>query len=134
MDERRGFLERLDALIKENLVREDLNVSFLADRMCMSHSSLFRWIKKSTGMGGNEYIRNIRLEKAAECLKNGMGVGESVAISNVAFACGFSSLSSFAKAFRKRYGMSATEFLRSTDQLCPLKTSQLNNLKTQHKS
>lgn len=110
-EERQGFLERLDKLIYENITIDDLGALFIADRMCMSQSTLFRHIKKAAGVGINEYIRNIRLQKATECLKNEMGGGNSVAISNVAFACGFSSLSSFAKDFRRKYGMSATEFL-----------------------
>lgn len=116
-DERRRFLQRLDGLISDNLTMEDLGVSFLADQMCMSQSTLFRRMKDAAGMGVNQYIRDRRLEKAMDCLKNGMGGGKSVAICNAAFACGFSSLSSFAKAFKKKYGMSATDFLRSADQL-----------------
>ena len=112
-EERLRFLERLNGFIKENLTMEDLSVAFLAERMYMSQSTLFRRIKEATGTGGNEYIRNLRLEKAAEHLRD---VGENstaVSIGNVAFSCGFSSLSSFAKAFRRKYGMSATEYLVS---------------------
>lgn len=111
-EERRLFLERLEKLVSDNLAMENLTVSFLAEKMCMSQSKLFRWVKEAAGVGCNEYIRNIRLAKAAECLTNGRGGGLTVAIGNVAFSCGFASLSSFSKAFRKRYGMSATEYMK----------------------
>lgn len=116
-EERKRFLEKLDKLIYDNLTMENLSVSFLADRMYMSQSKLFRRIKGATGAGGNEYIRNFRLEKAAEYLKDGANGNKEVSIGNVAFSCGFSSLSSFAKAFRNKYGMTATEFLSINDQV-----------------
>lgn len=112
-EERLRFLNRLEGLVRDNLTMEDLSVDFLADRMYMSHSTLFRRIKEATGTGGNEYIRNLRMEKAAEHLRSIVGSGNEVSIGNVAFSCGFSSLSSFAKAFRRKYGMSATEYLNS---------------------
>lgn len=105
-----SFRARLDVLIEESLAREDLNVSFLADRMCMSLSTLFRRIKDTTGLGGKEYIRNKRLERAAFLLQDERGGGIHMTICDIAFSCGFAGSSSFAKAFRRRYGMSAMEY------------------------
>lgn len=105
-----AFRDRLDELVSESLEMEDLNVAYLADRMYMSHSTLFRRVKQATGTGANEYIRNKRLERAAFLLQDDKGGGRHMTICNIAYSCGFASHSSFAKAFRKRYGISAVAY------------------------
>ncbi|MBD5420604.1 MAG: AraC family transcriptional regulator [Bacteroides sp.] len=46
------------------------------------------------------------------CCKMLTGGGITVAIGEVAFACGFASLSSFDKSFRKKFGISPTEYMK----------------------
>ncbi len=118
-EENEIFIERLNKLINENLAMENLSVPFIAESMCMSESTLFRHIKSILGIGVNEYIRNIRLENVVARLTNEMGGGTSIAISNVVFSSGFASLSSFAKAFKKKYGMSATEYIQKITKNAP---------------
>lgn len=110
------FRKRLDEIIAENLTSEDLNVVFLSNRMYMSLSTFFRRIKAATGMGGNEYIRSKRIEKALSELQNAKREGVTMAISDVAFACGFASLSSFDKAFRNKLGITPTEYMKEDGQ------------------
>lgn len=106
------FRKRLDEIIAENLTLEDLSVVFLANRMNMSLSTFFRRVKSATGMGGNEYIRSKRIAKAVFGLQNAKRRGVTMAIGDVAFACGFASLSSFDKAFRKKFDISPTEYMK----------------------
>lgn len=101
----RQFLDKILEIINSNLALEDLGVAFLADKMCMSSSTLYRKIMAILGISTNEYIRRIRLTRAAEMLAEG---GHS--ITDIAYATGFSSHSSFAKAFKKEYGMTASEY------------------------
>ncbi len=75
--------------------------------MCMSSSTLYRKINAILGVSTNEYIRHIRLSRAAEML---IGGDKSLTITDIAEQCGFGSHSSFAKAFKKAYGMTATEY------------------------
>ena len=58
------------------------------------------------GVSTNEYIRRIRLNRAADMLAN-----SGLSITDIAFQTGFGSHSSFAKAFKKEYGMTATEYM-----------------------
>lgn len=111
-DDDKEFLKRLNAVITDNLTKENLSVAFLAGCMCMSLSTFFRHVKSATGMGGNEYIRSVRIENAIGMLQNANRGGVTVAIGEVAFACGFTSLSSFDKSFRKKFGISPTEYMK----------------------
>ncbi len=103
----RRFMDNIIAIINENISREDLSVPFIADKMCMSSSTLYRKINAILGVSTNEYIRHIRLSRAAEML---IGGDKSLTITDIAEQCGFGSHSSFAKAFKKAYGMTATEY------------------------
>lgn len=69
------FIETLHRMIIDNMAMENLSVKFIADRMCMSESTLFRHVKSVLGIGVNEYIRNIRLENVVFLLTNETGGG-----------------------------------------------------------
>ena len=109
------FLNHINSIIVDNLTMDGLGVSFIADSMCMSPSTLFRKVKANTGTGINEYIRNVRLERVVKILTDEREK-KNVAICDAAFSCGFSSLSSFAKAFKKKYGVSATRYIEGNNK------------------
>lgn len=102
----REFIDKIRAIIDENLSYEELGVAFLADKMCMSSSTLYRKIMAIVGVSTNEYIRRVRLGRAAEMLVN-----SGLNITDIAFQTGFGSHSSFAKAFKKEFGMTASEYV-----------------------
>lgn len=104
----RQFMEKILSVINENIAVEDLGVNFIADRMCMSSSTLYRKIMANVGVSTNEYVRHIRLTRAVELLMQG-----NMTVTDIAFATGFASHSSFAKAFKKEFGMTATEYVAS---------------------
>ena len=101
--EDKAFLDRLDSIILPNLLQEDLDMAFLADKMCMSHSTLYRKIKALTGMTANEYVRKHRLAKAMQLLRDGHTPTE------VAMQCGFNSPSYFTRCFKYEYGILPSE-------------------------
>lgn len=102
----REFIDQIRAIIDENLSYEELGVAFLADKMCKSSSTLYRKIMAIVGVSTNEYIRRVRLGRAAEMLVN-----SGLNITDIAFQTGFGSHSSFAKAFKKEFGMTASEYV-----------------------
>ena len=99
----KAFLDKLDSIIIPNLLQEDLDMAFLADKMYMSHSTLYRKIKALTGMTANEYVRKHRLAKAMQLLRDGHTPTE------VAMHCGFNSPSYFTRCFKAEYGMLPSE-------------------------
>ena len=71
----------------------------------MSRMQLNRKLHALTGRSTHEFIRNLRLQRAAKLLRSHWGN-----VTEVAFEIGFSSLSSFARAFREQYGVAPSEY------------------------
>ena len=99
------FMLKCVSQIQENITDSDFNVENLADRMCMSRSNLHRKIKALTELTPIDFIRFIRLKKAAELIQSGQyRVGE------VCYLVGINSSSYFIKIFQKQFGMTPKEF------------------------
>ena len=98
-------MEQINNHVCENLADPELDVQFLADKMCMSYSTLYRKCKSILGISMLEYIRGIRLAKAKEMIQ-----GDEMSISEIAYAVGYGGHSSFGKIFRREFGMSPSEY------------------------
>ena len=98
------FLQRMQAIIEENFSNPDLNVNFLADKLCISRSRLFAKIKNLADVSPNEMIQLVRLKKAALLLSKG-----DMKVSEVCYTVGFSNPSYFSKCFFKQFGVRPTE-------------------------
>ncbi|EDP70855.1 putative regulatory protein, possibly two-component response regulator [Flavobacteriales bacterium ALC-1] len=94
-----SFLSEAKSLVLDNISNEQFGVSELADKMNMSRSSLLRKIKKQTNLSASKFIREIRLQKAAELL-----LETEHTASEIAFDVGFSNPSYFTKCYREYYG------------------------------
>lgn len=93
------FLRKITGIILENLGNENFGVRELAQKSGISRSALNRKINKITNRTVNQFIREIRLEKAIGLLQN-----ESLSISEVAYKVGFSSPAYFTKCFHEFTG------------------------------
>lgn len=105
------FLEKITRVIEENLEMEKMDVAFIADKMCMSHSTLYRKIKGLTEMSANEFIRKVKMRKGAELLKSNL-----YTISEIAFMVGFSSVAYFRQCFKDEYGISPSDYAKQKGQ------------------
>lgn len=109
MDEMdKKLLNQIREMIEENMVDSDFNVSMLQEKMGMGNKQLYRKLKALTGQTPVEYIRDMRMQKAAKLLKAG-----KFSVSEVMYTVGFSNSSYFSKCFSKAFGMTPTEFMRS---------------------
>lgn len=104
------FLEKVNGIIDSNLANSDFDIATISQQLGMSRSSMFKKLKAMTGEAPSEYIKNRKLAKAVDMLKN-----SNHSISDVAYATGFSDVGYFGKCFRKKYGMSPREY-RSDNQ------------------
>lgn len=100
------LLERVMAVINKNLTNFDLSIDMIADEVGISRVHLHRKMKELTGQTPYDYIRSIRLKRAAQLLADG---GKNIA--EVMYACGFSSAASFSTLFKKTYGMSPRQYM-----------------------
>ena len=101
------FLARFTSIVEENVDIDKLDMSFMMDKMNMSHSTLYRKIKGLTGISGNEFIRKIRLKNSLRLLME-----EGLNISEAAYASGFNDLGYFRACFKEEYGMAPSEYIK----------------------
>jgi YesN/AraC family two-component response regulator len=99
------LLDRIVRIINEHLGDPDLTVEQVAAEAGISRVHLHRKLKELTGQTSRDFIRNLRLRKAAEMLSE-----KKHAISELADAVGFQSASSFATAFKDLFGVSPSEY------------------------
>lgn len=99
------FLHNLVDAIHTRLDEVDLDVDALADMMNMSRATLYRKVKSISELTPNDFIRLIRLKKAAELLRE-----KEYRINEIAFIVGFSSSSYFSKCFYKQFGVLPKDF------------------------
>lgn len=99
------FLNKLVEKIHQHLNEDELNVDSLAQMMNMSRATLYRKLKNISELTPNEFIRLIRLKKAAELLKQ-----KEYRINEIIYIIGFSSVSYFCKCFQKQFGVSPKEY------------------------
>jgi len=93
------FLQKLHDIIHSNIGNASFSAKDLSEEIGMSQSNLLRKVRSLTGKSINQFIREVRLKRALEILKE-----EDVTISEVTFRIGFTSPSYFTACFGKFYG------------------------------
>ncbi len=99
------LLKKAIAQVEKNLSNEHYSVEDLSRDLCMSRMTFYRKIQSLTGQKPTEFMRTIRLRKAAEMLKD-----EEKSITEISYATGFSSVSYFSRCFRTMFGVPPTQF------------------------
>jgi signal transduction histidine kinase/ligand-binding sensor domain-containing protein/DNA-binding response OmpR family regulator len=94
------------AIVEKNLNNANFEVNDFAYEIGMSRTQLYRKINAISGQSVKEFIRIIRLKKAAELL-----VTQENNVSEVAFSVGFNSLSYFTTSFTDYYGMNPSKYV-----------------------
>lgn len=103
------LMERIMKVMNENLSNPELSVEFIADKVGLSRVHLHRKMKELTSQTPRDFIKNARLKQAAKLLSN-----KHLDITQVSLATGFRSISSFSTAFHQLYGMTPTEYMKSS--------------------
>jgi signal transduction histidine kinase/DNA-binding response OmpR family regulator/ligand-binding sensor domain-containing protein len=99
------FMKKVMDFLDKNLTNSDLNVDQLASCVSLSKVQTYRKIKAISGLSIVEFIRAIRLKKAAQLVKEG-----HLNFSEIAFETGFSTPSYFSKCFHDHFGKTPSEF------------------------
>ena len=111
-----SWLQKAIAQVEAHLSDEGYTVEQLSNDMCMSRMTFYRKIQSATGHTPTEFMRTIRLRRAAEMLREGRNT-----VTEIAYATGFSSVSYFSRCFRTMYGVPPTQFgnITTADDLAP---------------
>ena len=102
------LLERITKCVEENMEEESFNVSSLALQVGVEQKQLYRKVKQFTGMSPVNYIRKLRMKKAAILLAQ-----QKFTVSEVMYLVGYSNASHFARCFTQEYGMSPKTFMKT---------------------
>ncbi|EHQ24474.1 two component transcriptional regulator, AraC family [Mucilaginibacter paludis DSM 18603] len=100
------FLASVVKYIEDNLTNAQLSVEDLSRHIGMSRGSLYNKLLETTGLTPVEFIRSIKLEKAAMLLEN-----SDLNIAQIAYTVGFATPNYFAKSFKSKYDMLPSEYL-----------------------
>lgn len=106
-DEDTRFYTRFMQLIERNVGNSEFSVENLSDAIGLSRAQMYRRCKQITGNSPVEILRMQRMQRAGQLLSTG-----DKNISEVTYACGFTSPSYFTKCFKDHYGMSPSDFVR----------------------
>lgn len=99
------FIVQVNRVIEENKDNPELSVTMLSEKLGISSKQLYRKVKQCTDLTAVEYIRKLRLQKAALLLKN-----PEFTINEVMYMVGFSNPSYFSRSFASEYGMPPSEW------------------------
>ncbi|TXG38643.1 hybrid sensor histidine kinase/response regulator transcription factor [Seonamhaeicola maritimus] len=101
------FLKKIMDLMEENMSNDSYWVDDLVSDMNTSRSTFFRKLKKLTGQSPNDFIRMVRLKRAAQLLEQ-----NELTIAQVSYRVGFADPGYFGKCFRKFFGDSPSNFVK----------------------
>jgi CheY-like chemotaxis protein/AraC-like DNA-binding protein len=99
------LLATITQIIEDELTNPDLGVNVLSEKSGYSLKQIYRRIKSLTGQTAVDYIRSVRLKKAAILLSR-----KTFTVSEVMYMVGFSSHSYFAKRFQEMYGKTPRQY------------------------
>ncbi len=105
------FIASVKECIENNMENADFNVDMLSSLHHMSRTSFFNKLKALTGYAPADYIRMIRLQHAAQLLKQ-----NKYTITEIADMVGFSDAKYFREVFKKYYNVSPSKFNKQQEE------------------
>ena len=94
-------------LVEESL-RRQLLMGDIARAVNLSPGRLAHLFKSEMGVSPQRYLNNIRLEKARECLEDGV-----LSVKEIASEVGIRNVSRFCRSFKSRYGATPKEYRKT---------------------
>jgi signal transduction histidine kinase/ligand-binding sensor domain-containing protein/DNA-binding response OmpR family regulator len=105
------FIEKLTGIIENHIDNEKFSIEMLCDEIGMSRTQLHRKIKALTNQSTTEFIRNIRLQRAAELIRKDVGN-----MAEISYMVGFNSQAYFTKSFQDLFGCTPTDYKKKPSE------------------
>lgn len=94
------------SVIEENMENTEFNVTMLSDLMDIDGKQLYRKLKQLTGSSPVDYIRQIRMKKAAVLLAQ-----KKFSVSEVMYMVGYTNASYFSRCFVAEFNMTPKQYM-----------------------
>lgn len=107
-DRDKEFSDRLAAILEQNLARPEFSIDEFAQLMKLGRTVFYRKLRGVTGYSPNEYLRVVRMKKAAELLLS----GENLTVAEVSYKVGISDPFYFSKCFKTQFGVAPSVYQR----------------------
>jgi signal transduction histidine kinase/FixJ family two-component response regulator len=108
-DKDKEFLDKIHLLIEQNIGSPDFSVDTFAQIVGMGRTNFYKKIKGLTGHSPNEYVRIIRLKKAAELLTT-----TDMNVSEVSYKVGINDPLYFSKCFKMQFGKTPSQYQKNS--------------------
>lgn len=105
------LIDKAVKYVEENMSRSDLTVEELSKHLGMSRVHLYKKILALTGKTPVEFIRILRLKRAAQYLRD-----SQLNVSEIAYKLGFNNPKYFTKYFKEEFGISPSEYQNKEGQ------------------
>jgi ligand-binding sensor domain-containing protein/nitrogen-specific signal transduction histidine kinase/DNA-binding NarL/FixJ family response regulator len=102
-----GFLMKIMKIIENHISDPQFDVPTLSAEIGMSQPILYKKIRALTDLSVNDFIKSLRIKRAAQLLKQNAGN-----IAEVAYAVGFNDRKYFSLEFKKHFGKTPSEFIQ----------------------
>jgi signal transduction histidine kinase/DNA-binding response OmpR family regulator/ligand-binding sensor domain-containing protein len=99
------FMKHLIELMNTNIDNYELNIDFLASEIGMSRTVFFNKLKSLTGFSPVEFVREMRIERAADYIRN-----SSYTVSEISYRVGIEDPRYFSRCFKLKFGMTPSEY------------------------
>lgn len=103
------FMDKVMETIEKNIDNGDLMVEDIASEVNMSRSVFFKKLKTLTGLSPIEFLRDIRMKRAAQLIETG-----EYSMAQIAYMVGLNDSHYFSKCFKQQYGLTPTEYKSNT--------------------
>lgn len=99
------FIEKVARFIEKNLHKNDFGIERIVEEFGLSRSNLYKKFKMIANVSPKDFIKELRMKKAAALLKE-----NNLTASEIAYDLGFNSATNFFTAFKAYYGKTPKEF------------------------
>jgi AraC-like DNA-binding protein len=101
----RAFIDKVTNLVNDSLGNPQFGIALLSKQVAMSQPVLFKKIKAITGLSANEFVKSLRLKKAAELL-----LENRYTVYEIAYMVGYESSKYFSREFKKHFDKNPTAY------------------------
>jgi YesN/AraC family two-component response regulator len=105
------FLNKVMQIVDEHMDDPDFGVEKLSRKVAMSPPILYKKIKAVSNMSVNEFVKSLRLKKAAQLLQS-----TEMTVYEIAYNVGYNDRKYFSREFKKQFGKTPSEYAGTGDE------------------